>query len=173
MNTVIRIHGLEELINRIESYKSSLPAREREYLERLAEIGVDVAKVRFSSAQYDGTNDVKVNAPQWVDGNRIAVCASGNAVTFIEFGTGVFYTEQHPLANEMGMERGGFGQGKGSQSTWGYYGEGGTNGKFLKSTDKGDLYITHGNPPARAMYEASKEMRDKALEIAKEVFSFD
>jgi len=173
VNITFKIHGLDELIHHMESYKNSLPERKKECLKRLAEIGVDVAKVRFSTAQYDGTNDVSVNAPQWLDSSRIAVSATGKAVTFIEFGTGIFYAEQHPLADEMGMERGSYGQGKGSQSTWGYYGEGGTDGKLLRSTDKGDLYLTHGNPPARAMYEASKKMRDKVFEIVKEVFSLD
>nr|DAM07872.1 MAG TPA: hypothetical protein [Caudoviricetes sp.] len=30
--------------------------------------------------------------------------------------------------------------------------------------------MTHGNPPARAMYEASKAMREEIKKIAKEVF---
>ena len=71
----------------------------------------------------------------------------------------------------MGAVRGGYGQGKGNQSSWGYYGEAGTNGRIIKTTDKGDLVITRGNPPARAMYEADKAIMSQILKIAKEVFT--
>ena len=142
-------------------------------LERLAEIGVETASVRFRNAQYDGTNDVTVDAPKWVSDNCIAVSASGTTITFIEFGTGVYYSEEHPQSSEFGFQRGGYGQGKGSQNSWGYYGEQGTNGQFVKTTDKGDVYVTHGNPPARAMYDASKDIRNNIITIAKEVFRND
>ena len=48
--------------------------------------------------------------------------------------------------------------------------EPGTNG--LERT-RGDttVVLTHGNPPARAMYEASKAMREQIMVIAREVFS--
>ena len=169
----VKVQGLEELKSKLINYRNSFDSKQKECLRRLAEIGIDEAKVRFGNAQYDGTNDVIVNSPQWISDNRIAITATGESVAFIEFGTGVFYSEQHPYANEMNIQRGTFGQGKGSQNTWGYYGEGGSNGEYLKSTDKGDLYLTHGNPPARAMYEASKKMQGEILRIVKEVFNFD
>ena len=71
------------------------------------------------------------------------------------------------------MVRGEYGQGKGSQDSWGYYGNPGTNGRVVKENGKGSLVITHGNPPARAMYDAGKEMREQVRAIAKEVFGND
>lgn len=169
----IKIEGLSNLISSLKAYEKTVRERERICLERLAEIGIDEANVRFTRAQYDGTNDVTVTAPQWLSPTKIAIYATGNSVAFIEFGTGVFYSEQHPLSDEIGAGRGTFGQGKGSQNTWGYYGEGGTNGVYLKSTEKGDVYLTHGNPPSRAMYEADKAIQKQILTIVKQVFSFD
>ena len=95
-------------------------------------------------------------------------------MTFIEFGSGVHYVEQHPKASEMGAVRGGYGQNKGLKDTWAYYGDPGTNGEPAKGKkgEKG-LVFTHGNPPARAMYDAGKEMRERIAEIAREVFMND
>ncbi|NMP36561.1 MAG: hypothetical protein GX051_00335 [Clostridiales bacterium] len=166
----VTIKGLDSLTKRIERMTNSLQSKIPIFLERLAQIGVATAAAKFSMAQYDGTNDVNVTA-HMEGANRIVITAAGEAVLFIEFGSGVIYTEQHPKASEMGAIRGGYGQGKGNQSAWGFYGEAGTNGQFVKTTDKGDVYVTHGNPPARAMYEADKAIVASVLQIAKEIFT--
>lgn len=167
---MVTVKGLDSLIKRVNTMQKQLQSRIPLFLERLAQIGVDTASVRFKSAQYDGVNDVNVSA-RMKGSNTIVITASGKAVLFIEFGTGITYTEEHPKASDMGAVRGGYGQGKGNQSSWGYYGEAGTNGRVIKTTDKGDLVITRGNPPARAMYEADKAIMSQILKIAKEVFT--
>lgn len=167
----IKITGLDRVMKRIQDYRKSLEERQKQLLAELAKIGVDIASARFSTAQYDGENDVQVSpVPEWVGDNRLFLTASGKAVTFIEFGTGVHYVEQHPNAAALGMVRGTYGQGKGAQDSWGYYGEPGTNGRVVRETDKGPVVVTHGNPPARAMYDAAKEMRSKIVDIAREVY---
>lgn len=165
---MINTIGLDKVIKRLDKLADEL-SNYKILLEKLAEIGVDVAQAKFTRATYDGTNDVKVHS-EWINDNTIQVIANGHAVTFIEFGTGVTYSEQHPLASEMGAIRGSYGKGKGRRSSWTYYGVKGTNGRFIRSSDKGDVYRTHGNPPARAMYLASKEIKQKILDICKEVF---
>lgn len=167
----IKVTGLDRLIRKIEARRDSLAVKQHELLERLSLIGIDIASAKFQTAQYDGENDVAVSrTPEWVDENKLFLTATGNAVTFIEFGTGVHYSEQHPKAAALGTIRGAYGQGKGSRNTWGYYGQPGTNGKVIKENDKGTLVLTHGNPPARAMYDAAKEMRNRVAETAREVF---
>lgn len=170
----VKVKNIDKVIRQLEKYRDNLKSKQHRLLEKLAEIGIDVATARFGSAQYDGVNDVVVqDSPEWVDETKLIIYAFGTTVTFIEFGTGVHYTEQHPKAEELGAIRGEFGQGKGSQTSWGFYGEPGTNGKVIKTTDKGNLVITQGNPPARAMYDAGKEMRTQILQIAREVFKND
>lgn len=169
----VTIEGLSDLIKSLNQYKNTLNEREQNCLKLLADIGIDVANIRFSQAQYDGENDVTVTGPKWVDNNRIAIYAVGDAVAFIEFGTGIVYSEQHPLSNELGLQRGTYGKGKGNQNTWGYYGEKGSNAEYLKTTDKGDLFLTRGNPPNRPMYDAGKNIQQQILSIVKQVFSFD
>lgn len=170
----VRLVNYDTAIKQLIKYRDSLAERQKKFLEALADIGIKTASVRFSQAQYDGVNDVVVNNhPEWVDENTLLVSATGRTVLFIEFGTGVVYTEKHPKADELHMERGTYGQGKGSQRTWAYYGEPGTNGWLLADTPKGELYGTHGNPPARAMYDAGKEIREQIRKVAEEVFGSD
>lgn len=165
----VRIHGVNNLIKRMEKVEKKFEDKNREFLERLAAVGVDVARIRFANAQYDGVNDVIVRDPEWVNENTLRINADGFTVAFIEFGTGVHYSEQHPLAAELHMIRGSYGHHLGLQDSWKYRGAPGTNGEM---TD-GDWVWTHGNPPARAMYDAGKEIRDKVREIAREVFAGD
>lgn len=173
MKLKIKLNDIEGAIAKLEEYEKSIRNKTKVLMERLANVGYDVANVRFSQAQYDGTNDVVVKSPEWVDDNKIVLVAHGNTVTFIEFGTGVRYTEIHPLALEKGAIRGGFGKGHGKKDSWAYYGNPGTNGKIVRESKNGIVVRTNGNPPARAMYEASKNMREEILKIAKEVFSND
>lgn len=167
----IQVTGLDRLINKLKAYQKSLEEKQHRLLEELVRVGIDVASAKFQTAQYDGDNDVIVNRqPEWVGDNKLFLTATGNAITFIEFGTGIHYAEQHPKAATLGAIRGAYGQGKGSRDSWGYYGTPGTDGRVVKETEKGTVVLTHGNPPARAMYDSAKEMRNQVVNIAKEVF---
>lgn len=169
----ISVSGLDETIKHLEKVKKSLASKQKNLLERLAKIGIDVAAVKFKTAQYDGVNDVTVDkSPEWIDDTTLAIVARGQAVAFIEFGTGVHYAEKHPTATQVGAIRGSYGQGKGKKDSWTYYGEPGTNGRVVRTVqeDATTVIRTHGNPPARAMYDAGKEIRERIVEIAKEVY---
>lgn len=166
----VRVRGLESLIQRLSGLEGSIKERQRTLMERLAKIGIDVAAMRFSTAQYDGVNDVIVRRePEWISDNTLRIHADGSTVAFIEFGTGVHYREQHPKAAELHMIRGTYGYGLGRFDSWKYKGAPGTNGEMTDS----DYVWTHGNPPARAMYEAGREIRDRIREVAREVFNGD
>lgn len=165
-----RISGLDETIRHLEEYKQRIKRNQRTLLEKLAAIGIETASARFSTARYDGTNDVVVpHVPEWLDENRLIISASGSSVYFIEFGTGVHYSEAHPKAGEFGAVRGGYGHGLGKLDSWRYEGEPGTDGE-ASATHPGQV-VTHGNPPARAMFDAAEDIRSKILEIAKEVYA--
>ncbi|MBQ3265206.1 MAG: hypothetical protein IJH07_05460 [Ruminococcus sp.] len=161
--------NVDTVIAQLRQYRDKLNERIHTMLQRLAAIGVDTADVAFKTAQYDGDNDVVVNAPEWISDTQLIISATGSAVTFIEFGSGVHYVKQHPKAVQLGAIRGGYGKGRGKRDTWGYYGNPGTNGRTVPG--KAGLVLTHGNPPARAMYDAGKEMRERVTEIAREVFA--
>lgn len=141
------------------------------FLDRLRQVGQAEAGKRFADAQYDGTNDVKVHAERTDRGWRIV--ASGQAVAFIEFGSGVFQPS-YPADAPVQHSRGTYGRGQGDNvNGWIYAGEGGPGAipaKDKNGAEKNGVWRTWGNPPAMAMYYAVRAMRDAAPQIAREVF---
>ena len=162
--------GIDTLLREVESYTVWLKERSQVLLDRLAQAGFEVASARFAKAAYDGTNDASVSMETRSEGVR-AVVAVGASVLFIEFGTGVTYPDNHPQAAELGMKRGEYGQGHGKQSSWGYYGDPGTNGVVKMKKNGSTVVITHGNPANMPMYETVKELEAMLPELVKEVFS--
>ena len=162
--------GIDTLLREIESYTVWLKERSQVLLDRLAQAGFEVASARFAKAAYDGTNDASVSLETRSEGVR-AVVAVGASVLFIEFGTGVTYPDNHPQAAELGMKRGEYGKGHGKQSSWGYYGDPGTNGVVKMKKNGSTVVITHGNPANMPMYETVKELEAMLPELVKEVFS--
>lgn len=172
----VEINGIDALIKKLEAKRDSLEEKKRLFMERLAQIGFNTAYIGFSNAEYDGTNDVVVTAPEWVNADTIAVKANGSSILFIEFGSGIRFPE-HPLSDEFGYQHGTYGKGQGANPKgWVYKGDPGTGGMPITDRQgkvKDGVYRTFGNPPARAMYEAGKQMRENMLKIAAEVFGND
>ena len=158
---------INRAIKELDKYKQELLRKEKLLLERLAMIGVHEASVRFSTAMYDGVNDVSVTLDE--NGNGYSIIADGEAVAFIEFGSGVYHNTSEPYPNprpEGVVGIGEYGQGKGKRRAWYYKGEPGTNGELQSN----GVVKTRGNPAAMPMWYASEEMKKSILKIAKEVF---
>lgn len=161
--------GIDEFIDGINQYERWLKERSAVLLQRLADEGYQITAAGFEGAQYDGTNDAQVTVED--RGATVkAIVALGATVLFIEFGTGITYPDNHPEAAKNGMVRGGYGQGKGNQRTWGYYGEAGTNGREFTKPNNMTVVLTHGNPANMPMYNAVKELRERLPALAREVF---
>lgn len=142
----------------MKEYERSLDKKCAELARRLAEIGVSVAEAGFSTADYDGTNDVVVVMRRNKTGAQ--VIAKGATVGFIEFGTG----KKFPEYNSAGLEytppaHGTYGKGKGANP----------KGWFF-SNSPGSAQHTQGNPPAEAMLTARNVMLERITQIAREVF---
>lgn len=151
--------SITEAIKQLRQYKDDFLAKEEIFVKRLAEIGVSVATAGFTTADYDGVNDVVVTLEQ--QGNRAAVVASGETVGFIEFGTGVKYPEW----DSSGMEytppkRGSYGRGFGARP----------KGWYFTAGEIGAAQHTYGNYPAEAMRTARDVMIEKVTQIAREVW---
>lgn len=150
---------IEKAVKQMARYANEIDKKTALICEKLAEIGLKEASVRFASASYDGNNDVDVSIKPIENG--WAIVAKGEAVAFIEFGAGVYHnpTEPYPLPRPEGVSNiGEYGKGFGKRKAWGYY------------DDKGKLVITRGNPAAMPMWFATKEMEREITRIAKEVF---
>ena len=165
MAKTIRINGISEATieaaaQEMRRYAEWMERKEAELVTKLAERGKAVASVKFASAKYDGTNDVSV----WVDstGSVAVIYAEGEAVAFIEFGSGAKEGYGHPQADQHGLGPG----------TWSTNEELGGKGHW--DDPNGWYYVhgkkSHGNPPAMAMYDAVQTLTAEITTIAKEVF---
>ena len=147
--------SLDTAIKRLNEYKTSIDNKCNELIRRLSEIGLQIASARFETATYDGNNDVSVSVSETADG--IKIVASGQAVCFIEFGSGVAmgygYPDDQKPAGIVGI--GEYGKGHGATGEPWYYAHG------EKSL---------GNPPAMAMLNARDVMIENIGSIAREVF---
>lgn len=167
--SVVRITSNADVVGRqLRAYYNQLTSKYSKALERLAVIGGGTARVKFTQALYTGTNDVSIEVKR-VTSTHYQVIASGETVLFIEFGTGV----SNPTLTEpsgLTYPHGTYGKGKGANPNgWVYVGEQGTAGQPIKD----GVYKTKGVPPARAMYDASKDMRQEIARIFREEFQYD
>lgn len=153
----------------LEDYIDSFDSKKKLFLEKLAEIGVSTADMEFRNAEwmYSGLYDPVRVGTEWIDDNTIAVAARGDKVMFIEFGTGIHYADGY--GESFGYGPGTWGP-HGNEDYWFYKDQGGQIGLGADARNKPGYIITHGNPPARAMYAAGRDMRARIAEIANEVF---
>ena len=147
--------SIKDAQKQLEDYKKIVESKRAEFIRRLAEKGMNEASIRFTGAEYDGTNDVTVTTLD--TGDSIKVIANGKAVCFIEFGAGVArgvgYPDEWKPDGIVGL--GEYGKGHGATGLPWYYAHG-------KMTD--------GNPPAMAMLGARDLMVEQVTQIAREVF---
>lgn len=162
--------SVQEAINRVEAYRKRMDERAKELCNRLGMLGAEVLRVTYTGALYAGDNDIEISVD--FDDNTAILRADGQAVGFIEFGTGVNYP-MGEYGDKLGVPpHGSYGKRRGATGrTWTYYGSQGTSGTPVKS--KPGLYRTDGNGPANAFPAAMREMRAEIVRIAREVFSSD
>lgn len=150
--------SITKAVKELRQYAAWVKQKEDELRSRLAMLGATVASIKFSRAIYNGDNDITVEVDD--NGSVAVIKASGEAVAFIEFGSGAKYGYGHPQAGEFG-----FGPG-----TW----SDGDEGKGHWDNPKGWYYgsgqHSYGNPPAMAMYDAVREITENVTRIAQEVF---
>lgn len=171
--------GINNAIKELRDYQKWLTQKQKEFLDALAQEGLQVAESGFANAVYDGTNDVVCRIEDLGEKKR-AVVATGHTdptgtdvVLFIEFGTGILYPDDHPEAAENGMIRGEYGYGRG-KNIWGWTyeaGEPGTNGQVIyQGHQKGRIH-TFGNPANKAMFRSKTELEERFADIARRVFT--
>lgn len=151
--------SIDNAIKQVTQYERDFKRKEEEFVRRLKELGVSVATAGFATADYDGVNDVLIAETQL--GGRAAIIAYGEAVGFIEFGTGVKFREWNGDDTEY------------TPPAHGTYGKGyGKNphGWWFKQSDGAIARHTYGNPPAEAMLQARNVMVERVIEIAREVW---
>lgn len=158
--------SITEAINRLNTYRNSLEYRTQDLVSRLGNLGLTVVSAMYSTAEYPGTNDVRVSVE--FGENTCTIHADGKAVAFIEFGAGINYPEGQYAGQVGALPHGMYGKHQGANPKgWAYYGEAGT-GRVREI--KPGLYRTKGNPPLNAFPAAVETIRDQVETIVKEVF---
>lgn len=168
MSTRIKIELSEKSINdaikKLENYKKSLSKKNDEFVEKLAEEGIVMIRASLTGIDLNGDGwsynaDKESISSGSVSSMRINL--SGERILFIEFGAGVTYSQpQHPKAGEFGYGPGtypGFGRGL-DPNGWTY------------TADDGTRKHTYGNQAYAPAWNASVQMRNKIVSIAKDVF---
>ena len=166
------IRGIDKVIKNIQKIDRELLPKMQVFMRRLADEGYKVASSRFEKAIYSGHLDVEVLEPEWRDENTLVLAAEGQSVAFVEFGTGKSAPyPMEPLPDGI-VRHGEYGDKKGADPPWTYVGDPGVGGAIIHTKKDGRTVVrTWGNPPARAMFDAGQEMRNRIAEIAREVFS--
>ena len=151
--------SISNAIKELKRYKNDFEAKEKEFIRRLSELGVSVASTGFALADYDGVNDVQVTVSQ--SGGSAVITAFGEAVGFIEFGTGVKYPEWDASGMEYTPPKHGtYGEGRGKSP----------HGWYFKQSEGASARHTYGNQPAEAMRTARDVMVERVIQIAREVW---
>lgn len=163
MSKKIVINGLSDenirnAIKEVREYQQWVSKKETELRLRLAQLGATVASIQFARAVYSGTNKVKVRVDD--TGSVAVIYAEGEAVAFIEFGSGKKHGYGHPTAGEHGFGPGTWSDGPEGKGHWDN-----ENGWYFGSGQH-----TYGNPPAAAMWGAVQAMTEEVTRIAREVF---
>jgi hypothetical protein len=148
--------SINSAIKELNRYKAWVHAKENELRIRLATMGATVASIQFSRAIYNGTNNVSVRVDN--TGSVAVIYAEGEAVAFIEFGSGAKYGYGHPEAAKFGAGPGTYPDSKGHWND-------------PKGWWFGHNEHSFGNPPAMAMYQAREQMVEQITQIARQVFA--
>jgi hypothetical protein len=164
--------SIEKAIKQLTEYKNKLAEKEAEMVRRIAQLGLNVASVKFKQALYAGTNDVTCRVEQ--NGTTATIYAEGEAVGFIEFGTGVRHPEHPGFADYQQPAHGTYGKGLGKNpGWWDYNGDPGNKGHLITTKSGRTKVRTSGNDPAFAMFDAINSMVEQIATIAREVWSSD
>ena len=150
--------SIDAAVQEIREYSEWVKRKTKELVMRLADMGVVLASIEYSRVPYHGIKDVDLTVEDRGN-NTCAIMASGETVLILEFGAGITYGYGHPQAKQFGM---------GPTTYPGQKHAADPHGWWLPKAAGGGH--TYGNPPAMAMYLTGKELHDRVLEVAREVF---
>lgn len=153
--------GASEMLKGVLEFQKMIEQKTQELCQRCASIGLEVASLNYSQADYMGNNDTTVTVVPVKNG--YAVRANGEAVMFLEFGAGYLMGYGHPEAGEFGMGPGTWPPADPDHPHWND-----ARGWYLPRWKGGGH--TYGNSPSMAMYRARKEIEQNIKQIVTEVF---
>lgn len=146
--------SIDSAIKQLATYRKSVDAKVDELCERLADEGMEVAKV---SIRHDESGELRnsFSVEKVGDAHYLVVNSAPYAV-YVEFGTGVVGAG----GDYRGERPEWAGSPNGEKEAWVYFDE-----------KQGRFRITDGQAPQAFMAQGAEAMRNRMIGIAKEVFA--
>jgi hypothetical protein len=169
--------GIEKLIKDLKNYRDViLPNRCKELVERLAEIGIQTAKVKINESPLGHYISIRTNIEPSKMGCKAILISTGesfvsdeyddfNTLLAVEFGAGIHYNEEpspNPKATEFGFGVGTFPNQTHARDE---------NGWYFWDEKSQSWKHTYGVKATMPMYSASVEIIRNIQKIALEVFA--
>lgn len=134
-------------------------------------IGVQAGQVNYSGTLYadiDYTKEIITDERTKTYAKYVTdITAFGKDLYFIEFGTGIYYDDDHPWKDEAGAVRGSYGKGQGNNPYWFFtetkgvtpfvepaYSKGRDKNGDIIPNNNPNLYISRGNPANQIVYKS-------------------
>lgn len=153
----VSLGNIDDAIRQIEEYEKKVQEKIKEFLTRLLEDGANIAKAKIVELKAIESSELQgsLQYTLYKEGNKGIIFTDCSHACFVEFGTGVRGSASpHPTM------------------PWAYDSNGhGEDGWYYYDTKQGRVRFTQGMPSRPFMYETARELEQKAVEIAREVFS--
>ena len=150
--------SIKAAIKELRQYKVELSQKATILVQKLVDAGVEIAKqeVLTLGAFDSGELHDSLDGLMYTDGARGIIFTDCGHAAFVEFGTGVVGLQnQHPFMNLVT----GFDVNEHGEKGWVYYDE-----------KQGRFRWTKGMPSRPYMYLTARQLEEKVISIAREVF---
>ncbi len=168
---ILSASSITKLQNELKKYRDSVEYKTKLLAERLAERGVEIARVQIADLDAIFTGElIESLRSEYVEsvphGAVFAVVTDSDHAAFVEFGTGQKGNDTpypYPLPDGVSWSYN-VGQTIRYNSAKGTY-------YWFYPGDDGQWHYTEGMPSRPFMYNTSLELAKEVVEIAKEIFS--
>ena len=167
--------GIDSAIKEIKAYKRKLYGKMQRLITAMCKEGEAYA---IANVTHIDTGETVDSIHGYRKGNRGVIVAGGQAV-WLEFGTGVYWNgypngSPHPYGEALGFKIGEFGKQHGLDQGW-FFPTTDPRYEIIRHTANGDVGTgygyTHGIQADMFMFKTIQELRRRAPELAKEIFS--
>lgn len=153
--------NVDSAIRQVIAYKRTLEQKTEEFINALADIGVDTIQAEMKSIPDEEAGKWDTNVVFDSSKNRVIIRLSGDKVLFVEFSAGVIHgTKEYPLPSGNGFGATSYPNQTHASSPygWWYYDE------------NGESQHSYGNRAYMPMYKADTAIFMEMERIAKQVF---
>ena len=159
--------GMEEYARFIRNYKVDIASLNDKFVRRLAEEGFDVAAIAINSSDhYDKDKPIGTLEIHRDETGEVASCElyfTGQQVLFVEFGAGFYWNDK--AIQTTWAEQFGYGVGTYPNQT-----HANDAGGWSYQAETGEWIHTRGTEATMPMFNAKEAMRERFVQIAREVY---